>query len=103
METVGAATWEHSLRSVKPGGSVVISGATSGYRAPTELNRVFFLQLRVVGSTMGSRDELERLVQMCAVTGLRPLIDHTVPMEQAREAFSTLARGDVFGKIVLTR
>jgi len=103
METVGAATWEHSLRSVRPGGSVVISGATSGYRASTELNRVFFLQLHVVGSTMGSRDELERLLQMCAVTGLRPVIDRTLPMEQARDGFAALAEGDVFGKIVLTR
>ena len=103
METVGAATWEHSLRSVRPGGVVVISGATSGYRASTELNRVFFLQLQVIGSTMGSRDELERLVQMCAVTGLRPVIDRTLLMEHARDGFAALAEGDVFGKIVLTR
>jgi NADPH:quinone reductase-like Zn-dependent oxidoreductase len=103
MESVGAATWEHSLRSVRPGGTVVISGATSGYRADTELNRVFFLQLRIVGSTMGSRDELERLARMCAATGLRPTIDRTLPLQQAPEAFAALAAGDVFGKIVLTR
>jgi len=103
METVGAATWDHSVRALRPGGSVVVSGATSGYRADTELNRVFFLQLRVVGSTMGSRAELERLVRMCAVTGVRPLIDQTLPMTQAPEAFAALAGGDVFGKVVLTR
>jgi NADPH:quinone reductase-like Zn-dependent oxidoreductase len=103
MESVGAATWEHSLRAVRPGGSVVISGATSGYRASTELNRVFFLQLRVLGSTMGSRDELDRLARLCAVTGLRPTIDRTLPMDHAPEAFATLAEGDVFGKLVLTR
>jgi NADPH:quinone reductase-like Zn-dependent oxidoreductase len=103
METVGAATWEHSLRSVRPGGSVVISGATTGYRASTELNRVFFLQLQVVGSTMGTRDELERLMQLCVVTGLRPVLDRTLPMERAHDAFAALAEGDVFGKIVLTR
>ena len=59
METVGAATWTHSLRSLRPGGIVVISGATSGPNPDsTELNRIFFLQLRVVGSTMGTRAEL---------------------------------------------
>lgn len=103
METVGKATWKHSVRSVRPGGSVVISGATSGYVADTELSRVFFLQLKVVGSTMGTRDELARLMQFCAVRGVRPVIDRTLPMEQAPEGFAALAAGDVFGKIVLTR
>ncbi len=103
METVGKATWKHSLRSVRPGGSIVISGATSGYLADTELSRVFFLQLRVVGSTMGTRDELERLLTFCAVRGVRPVIDSTMPMDQAPDAFATMASGDVFGKIVLTR
>jgi NADPH:quinone reductase-like Zn-dependent oxidoreductase len=103
METVGKATWKHSLRSVRPGGSVVISGATSGYLAETELSRVFFLQLRIVGSTMGSRDELERLLQFCVVRGVRPVIDRTLPMDQAPEAFAALAGGDVFGKVVMTR
>src|SRR5215213_8554508 len=63
METVGAATWSHSIKSLKPGGTVVISGATSGDAPPAELTRVFFLQLSVVGSTMGTRDELDRLVR----------------------------------------
>lgn len=103
METVGRATWKHSVRSVRPGGSVVISGATSGYSADTELSRVFFLQLRVVGSTMGTRDELERLLTFCAVRGVRPVVDTTLPMDQAPDAFAAMASGDVFGKIVLTR
>lgn len=103
METVGKATWKHSLRSVRPGGSVVISGATSGYVADTELSRVFFLQLKLVGSTMGTRDELARLMQFCVVRGVRPVVDRTLPMEQAPEAFAAMAAGDVFGKLVLTR
>ncbi|MBX6769751.1 MAG: zinc-binding dehydrogenase, partial [Actinomadura rubrobrunea] len=56
METVGQATWSHSLKSLRPGGRIVVSGATSGQVPPAELNRVFFLQLSVVGSTMGTRD-----------------------------------------------
>jgi NADPH:quinone reductase-like Zn-dependent oxidoreductase len=102
METVGAATWQHSLRSLRPGGTVVLSGATSGRSADTELNRIFFLQLRVLGSTMGTRDELTRLLTFCERTGVRPVIDRELPLEQARDGFAALDRGEVFGKIVLT-
>jgi NADPH:quinone reductase-like Zn-dependent oxidoreductase len=102
METVGAATWAHTLRSLKAGGRVVIAGATSGSQPPADLSRVFFLQLSVVGSTMGTRDELERLVAMCQATGLRPLIDHVLPLAAADEALRHVAAGDLFGKIVLT-
>jgi len=102
METVGDATWAHSLRSLKPGGTVVVSGATSGSNPPADLSRVFFLQLRVVGSTMGTRDELERLVRFCEVTGVRPTVDSVLPMTEAPQAFQRMAQGDVFGKIVLT-
>ena len=102
METVGAATWSHSLKALKPGGTLVISGATSGADPPAGLNRVFFLQLAVVGSTMGTRDELERLARLCAEKGIRPLIDATLPLRDARDAFRALYEGDVFGKLVLT-
>ncbi|WP_116951295.1 zinc-binding dehydrogenase [Jiangella endophytica] len=102
METVGAATWQHSVRSLRPGGTLVVSGATSGYVAETELNRVFFLQLRLVGSTMGTRDELVRLLAFCERTGLRPVVDRVLPLEQARDGFAALDSGDVFGKVVLT-
>ncbi|MBK6873645.1 MAG: zinc-binding dehydrogenase [Kineosporiaceae bacterium] len=104
METVGAATWSHSLRSLKQGGAVVISGATSGPNpTATELNRIFFLQLKVIGSTMGTREELERLMQFCRTTGVRPVIDTVLPLEEAHAGFAKLAQGDVMGKIVFTR
>src|SRR5215813_4633767 len=93
METVGEATWAHSLRSLKPGGVIVISGATSGSAPPADLSRVFFLQLSVVGTTMGSRDQLARLVQFCAQTGVRPLIDRTLPMSEAKEGFEAMIKG----------
>ncbi|MFE6779424.1 zinc-binding dehydrogenase [Streptomyces sp. NPDC057702] len=103
IETVGAATWSHSVKSLKPGGTLVISGATSGPSPrAAELNRIFFLELRVVGSTMGTRDELEGLLNFCATTGVRPVIDSVLPLDRAREGFAKLARGDVFGKVVLT-
>jgi NADPH:quinone reductase-like Zn-dependent oxidoreductase len=104
METVGAATWTHSLRSLRPGGRVVISGATSGPNPDrTELNRIFFLQLRVIGSTMGTSGELGQLVSFLDATGTRPLIDRTLPMADAREGFAAMNDGDVFGKIVFSR
>ena len=104
METVGRATWSHSIRSLRPGGAIVISGTTSGPKLDdAELTRIFFLQLKVIGSTMGTRDELASLVTMLDATGTRPLLDRTLPMEQARDGFAAMADGDVFGKVVFTR
>jgi NADPH:quinone reductase-like Zn-dependent oxidoreductase len=102
METIGEATWGHSVRSLKPGGSLVVSGATTGDAPPAELTRVFFLQLSVVGSTMGTRDELERLVQFCVDKDIRPVIDETLPLSDARRGFETMLESRIFGKIVLT-
>lgn len=102
METVGAATWSHSCRSVRPGGTIVTCGATTGDGPPAELTQIFFRQLRVIGSTMGNRDELHRLAEFCDVTGVRPLLDTVLPLAEARTAFEQLAAGDTFGKIVLT-
>ena len=104
METVGRATWTHSIRALRPGGKIVISGTTSGPKLDdAELTRIFFLQLSVIGSTMGTRDELASLVTMLDATGARPLIDRAIPMTDARDGFEAMAAGDVFGKIVFTR
>ncbi len=102
METVGEATWDHSLRSLRPGGTIVVCGATSGPSPPADLNRVFFLQLRVVGSTMGNRDELERLCRLCETTGIAPIVDATFPLADARTAFERMIDGEHFGNLVLT-
>ena len=103
METVGEATWEHSLRALRPGGRIVISGATSGQMPPAQLNRVFFLQLEIIGSTMGTIGELRELVDLLVRTGVRPAIDRVLPMERAAEAFAAMNEGSVHGKLVLTR
>jgi len=102
METVGEATWSHSMRSLRPGGTIVISGATSGPNPPADLNRLFFLQLSVVGSTMGTIGEFRDMVDLLVRTGVRPIIDRALPMERAAEAFAVMAQGDVRGKLVLT-
>jgi D-arabinose 1-dehydrogenase-like Zn-dependent alcohol dehydrogenase len=103
METVGAATWSHSVRSLKPGGAIVICGATTGPNPEsTLLNWIFFRQLRVLGSTMGTRRELERLISFMRQTGARPLIHEELPLDRVRDGLARVDRGDVIGKIVLT-
>ena len=80
------------------------SGTTSGPKLDdAELTRIFFLQLRVIGSTMGTRGELAALTQMLDATGTRPLIDRTLPMTDAAAGFAAMAEGQQFGKIVFTR
>ena len=102
LETVGAATWSHSINSLRPGGTVVVSGATSGdHPARTELTKIFFKPLRVIGSTMGTRAELVRLARLLATTGVRPVIDRTVTLAETRAGLAALAAGEVFGKVVV--
>jgi NADPH:quinone reductase-like Zn-dependent oxidoreductase len=101
LETVGEATWKHTIRSLRPGGRVVVAGATSGPQPPAELSHVFFRQLEVIGSTMGTKDELGQLIALLELTGIRPRIDRTVALADAREGFAALAAGDVLGKIAV--
>ena len=104
METVGKATWSHSIRSLRPGGTIVLSGTTSGPQLDdAELTRIFFLQLRVIGSTMGTSTELASLVNLLDSSGVRPLIDQTLPLDQAKDGFAAMADGELFGKVVFTR
>jgi NADPH:quinone reductase-like Zn-dependent oxidoreductase len=102
METVGEATWAHSVRSLRPGGRIVVSGATSGPAPSAELTRTFFLQLEVLGSTMGTRDELERLLRLCVEKDVRPVIHETMALRDARAGFEAMAGGELSGKVVFT-
>jgi NADPH:quinone reductase-like Zn-dependent oxidoreductase len=101
VETVGEATFEHSMKSAKAGGRIVVSGATSGYQPRLNLRRVFALQLEVLGTSMGTPEELADLMALLARTGIRPVIDSVVPFAEARKAFELLHSGDVFGKVVI--
>ncbi|GIG35376.1 zinc-binding dehydrogenase [Cellulomonas pakistanensis] len=100
VETVGAATWSHSVRSVRPGGTIVVAGATTGDPAAMEIQRVFFLEIAVLGATMGTRQDLEQLLAFLARTGVRPVVDSTVPLARVGEGLARLARGEQFGKVV---
>jgi NADPH:quinone reductase-like Zn-dependent oxidoreductase len=101
MESVGAATWSHSINVLKPGGTLVICGATSGDNPPkAELTKIFFKPLRVIGSVMGTREELISLVRMLVATGVRPYIDRSLPLADAAAGFAAMIAGDHFGKII---
>jgi len=102
METIGRATWSHSVKSVRSGGTIVISGATTGDASAAELQHIFFRQIRVHGSTMGTRDELDALAHFMAETGTRPLVERVLSMDQAADGIRAVKDGEVFGKVVLT-
>ena len=92
-----------SLAEVAAAGRpIVVSGATSGSTPSADLNRVFFQQLSVIGSTMGTRSGLTRLARLCATRGVRPVIDRVLPLAAARDGFAAMAAGDVFGKVVFS-
>ncbi len=101
METVGKATWDHSLKSLRPGGVVVVSGATTGSDPPADLSRLFWRQLSVIGSSMGTRDELAAMCALLQTAGARPVIDSEWPLERAPEAFDRMLSDHLFGKVVV--
>lgn len=103
FETVGEATWKHSVRSLVPGGTIVCSGATSGNQPPAELAQMFFLQKNLVGSTMGTLDELRDLLDFVATTGITPEVGQELPMTEAETGFRSMFDGETAGKIVFTR
>ncbi len=101
IETVGEATFDHSLKCAAPGARIVVSGATSGHLPKVNLRRVFAMQLEILGSTMGTQAELTELLALCATRDIHPVIDSVYGLSEARDAFARLASGEVFGKVVL--
>lgn len=102
LDSVGSATWSHSIKSVRPGGTVVTCGATSGDQPGAELTRVFFQDIRIQGNTMGSREDFARLLRFVEHADLHPPIDAVYAADDARAAFGRVIAGDVFGKVALT-
>ena len=101
IEHVGAATWEQSIMCSAWGGRIVTCGATSGFEAKTDLRHVFFRQIAILGSTMGSKSVMFRVLDHVAAGRLKPVVDRTLPLSEAREAHRLLEDRAQFGKIVL--
>jgi zinc-binding alcohol dehydrogenase/oxidoreductase len=101
VEHVGEATWKSSLAVAKPSGRIVVCGATSGPNPPAQLHRVWWKQLTIYGSTMGTRDDFAGVLELVASGRARPVIDEVFPLEEARAAHERMERAEQFGKIVL--
>jgi NADPH:quinone reductase-like Zn-dependent oxidoreductase len=101
VDTVGAASWRSSLRALRKGGRLVTCGATSGGGPPADIHRIYWYQLSILGSTMGSASDMRNVLRLAQTSALRPVIDSVYPLERAKEAIARLEEGRQFGKIVL--
>ena len=101
FEHVGKATWEESLKSLKPGGTLVTCGATTGPEAAIDLRFVYSRQFSILGSYMGTMGELHEVLQHVFSGKLKPVIDRTFPLKDARAAHQRMEKSEMFGKIVL--
>jgi len=101
VEHVGEATWQRTLQAARPGGRITVCGATSGPNPPAALHRIWWKQLTVFGSTMGTKEDFEGAYELIASGRARPVVDRVFPLEQARAAHEYLEAGEQLGKVVL--
>lgn len=101
VDHVGPDTWERNIRSLARGGRLVLCGSTSGFEVKTDTRHLFFKNISVLGSTMGSRGELHEVLRLVGQGRLRPVVDSVLPLAEVREAHRRLEAREVFGKIVL--
>jgi NADPH:quinone reductase-like Zn-dependent oxidoreductase len=102
VEHVGKATWDESVRSLKAGGTLVTCGATTGPKIDLDLRFLFSRQLSLLGSYMGTMSELHEVLSHVFAGRLKPVIDHTFPLQEIRAAHEYLEKSEMFGKVVLT-
>jgi NADPH:quinone reductase-like Zn-dependent oxidoreductase len=102
VDDVGAATWDRSIRALTRGGRLVTCGATSGPKPDEDLRRIFAKQITIYGSTMGTRQDWSALNEHLAKGEIKPVVDRTFPLKEAAAAQEVMARGEQFGKLVLT-
>jgi len=102
LEHVGEATWETSLQAARAGGRIAVCGATSGPNPPAALHRIWWKQLTIYGSTMGTKEDFEGAYELVASGRARPVIDSVLPLAEARAAHERMEAGAQFGKIVLS-
>ena len=102
VEHVGAASWEDSLSSLAPIGRLVTCGATTGYDGKVDLRFLFSRQLSLLGSYMGTKSELHRVMKLVAAGKLKPVVDRVFPLAEAAAAHAYLESSSQFGKVVLS-
>jgi NADPH:quinone reductase-like Zn-dependent oxidoreductase len=102
VEHVGAATWDESVKSLKPGGTIVTCGATTGHDAAFDLRFLFSRQLAFLGSYMGTMGDLHDVLSHVFAGRLKPVVDRTFPLKDARAAHEYMEASQMFGKVVLT-
>ncbi len=101
VDSVGEAMWSDCMRCLGSNGRLVTYGATTGASVGLDIRHVFWKQLQVIGTTMASRGEFERVMTLVADGTLRPVVDSVLPLGQIRKAHELLEDGAVFGKLVL--
>ncbi|HVL49644.1 MAG TPA: zinc-binding dehydrogenase [Candidatus Thermoplasmatota archaeon] len=101
VDNVGAATWTKSLKAVARGGRIVTVGGTTGYEPPAGINYVFWKEIEILGSTMGTRREFETVMDLVYRGRLKSVLSHRFPLDQAVEATRVLEAGEAFGKVVI--
>ena len=101
VEHVGEATWQRSLQAARPGGRITVCGATTGPNPPAALHRIWWKQLSILGSTMGTKADFEGAYELVASGRAQPVVDSTFPLDQIRAAHERMESGDQFGKVVL--
>ena len=102
LEHVGEATWQTSLQSARTGGRIAVCGATTGPNPPAALHRIWWKQLTIYGSTMGTKADFEGAYELVKSGRAKPVVDSTFPLSEARAAHERMEAGEQFGKIVLT-
>ena len=101
MDTVGAATWPVDFAAVRRGGRIVLCGVTTGAQAETPLQALYWNQVTILGSTMGSQEDFREMLRAVTAAHLKPVIDSRLPLERGPEAMARMESGEQFGKIVL--
>lgn len=101
VEHVGKATWNESMRSLKPGGTIVTCGATTGPEASMDLRFLYSRQLNLLGSYMGTMGELYEVLEHVFAGRIKPVVDRTFPLSEIRSAHEYMEKSQMFGKIVL--
>ena len=101
VEHVGEATWKSSLQAVRKGGRITVCGATSGPNPAANLHRIFWKQLTILGSTMGTREDFAAVLDLVTSGRARPVVDRVYPLAEAAAAHERLERGEQVGKVVL--